>query len=157
MPGESGPWIATAVFCEDVIEDKQGVLTVIRIIDRLTFGAQGPQVPNEMPPIEFPIKLLVGLKAGSARGRGILRVEVESPDGLVHTGPSMGITFISPGTGVNRIFQIQMQIVLEGLYWFNIYFDHQLLTRAPLHVVYVPETIPEPNPPDPLPPSEPSA
>jgi hypothetical protein len=34
------------VFCEKVIEDKEGVLTLVRIIDRVTQTGAGPEAPE---------------------------------------------------------------------------------------------------------------
>ena len=40
------------------------------------------------------------------------------------------------GRGVNLVSQIDIPYKLEGLYWFNIYFDEVLLTRIPLEIRY---------------------
>jgi len=32
----TGPFVSVAAFCENVIEDKSGVLSLIRVVDRLT-------------------------------------------------------------------------------------------------------------------------
>ena len=50
MSFEGGPYLITAAFCEQVIEDKSGVLSLIRIVDRMYITAQGPNAPDEMPP-----------------------------------------------------------------------------------------------------------
>lgn len=37
---ETGPYLKAAAFCGDVIEDKDGVLSLIRVIDRLIVTAE---------------------------------------------------------------------------------------------------------------------
>lgn len=48
MTFEEGPYIQMAAFCQQVIEDKTGVLSLIHVIDTLTHTAAGPDAPDEM-------------------------------------------------------------------------------------------------------------
>lgn len=142
MPVEGGPWLTLAAFCEHVIEDKRGVLSLIGLVDRISIGARGPGVPDSLPPLAFKIRLVLGFRAGTAVGRGNVRVDAEGPDGLVRPGPSFGITFAGPSTGVNRLLDLNMQVEQEGVYWFTIWFDQQRMAQIPLHIIYEPEIIP---------------
>ncbi len=51
MSFEEGPYVQVAAFCDSIIEDKTGALSLIRIIDTLTHTERGPAPPPEMPPI----------------------------------------------------------------------------------------------------------
>jgi hypothetical protein len=51
MPFEGGPYVQAACICENVIEDKVGSFSLIRVIDTLTTSAMGGVVPHEMPPL----------------------------------------------------------------------------------------------------------
>ncbi|MGH9740926.1 MAG: hypothetical protein ACRD51_01105, partial [Candidatus Acidiferrum sp.] len=46
---EGGPYLQMACFCEKVLNEKDGVLSIIRVIDRLTVNASGPDSPEQMP------------------------------------------------------------------------------------------------------------
>ena len=70
MAFEDGPFIQTACFCETVLTEGNGVASLIRIVDTITHHQRGPEPPDEMPPIVFPLKLVLMLKAGRARGAG---------------------------------------------------------------------------------------
>ena len=60
----TGPFIAAAVICENVLNEQDGVLSVIRIIDRLIQQAVGPEPPDDMPPLVIAgnLKMLLSLQ-----------------------------------------------------------------------------------------------
>ena len=44
-----GPYITMATFCEKVLQEADGVLSVIRIIERVTLQANAAGAPAELP------------------------------------------------------------------------------------------------------------
>jgi len=46
MP-ETGPHIVNATFCEKVLIEPDGVLSLIRLVDRFTQTATGPEPPEQ--------------------------------------------------------------------------------------------------------------
>ena len=131
-----GPYIQVSCFCEKVIEDKSGVLSLIRIIDTLEHGAAGPTPPNDMPPFSFSLTLVLMLKSGAARGRYNLRVVPELPNGTGHEPFLATVHFEGEEKGQNIVMSLNFQFTLEGLYWFNVYIDETKLTAIPLRVKY---------------------
>lgn len=81
MAFEGGPYLTAACLCDTIIEDKGGVLSLIRIIDILVHGEMGPNPPEELPPFNYPLKLVLMLKSGAARGRSNLQIKPELPTG----------------------------------------------------------------------------
>ncbi len=81
MAFEDGPFIQVACFCENVIEDKTNVISLIRIIDTFTHTAAGTPLPEDMPPITLNFKLVLMFKSGKARGRYNSKIIPEFPDG----------------------------------------------------------------------------
>ena len=49
MNNTQGPYV-TALLCEKILEEKDGIKTAIRIIDRLTHVRVGPDAPATLPP-----------------------------------------------------------------------------------------------------------
>lgn len=94
-----GPWLQTAVFCENVIEDREGVLSLIRVVDRVIIQAVGGTPPTEMPETEHQLRLAVMLKSGEARGRYTLRFDIEGPDGITRPGSPPSVFTLRGGTG----------------------------------------------------------
>lgn len=142
----SGPYIAAALFCERVLQESDGVLSAIRIIDQQI--VHGPNVPGDMPPATMNATLLIALKAGETRGRYTVRVAPEEPSGQQLPPVDFAVNFLGGDgeQGVNLIVPLGMQVVQEGLYWFDIQWvdtkaaadSVELLTRVPLRVVYQP-------------------
>lgn len=137
MPFETGPYIQAATFCENVIEDKTGVLSLIRVIDTLTHTASGPEPPGEMPPIQWKMKLVIMLKPGQARGRSEVKVVPQPPSG--ETGPSIiySLYFETEDRGANLVLDVAYTFTMEGLYWFVVYLDDAFFTKIPFRVKYM--------------------
>ncbi len=133
----TGPYLKAAVFCSDVIEGKDGVLSLIRVIDRLTVTAAGPQLPSsDMPAVKHPLKLVLMLVSGRARGTHDLALKIERPDSTVDD--LWGGTAFLEGEdrGANTVIDTNVEFTQEGLYWFDLYFDGTRVTRMPFRVIY---------------------
>jgi len=90
----------------------------------------------EMPNVTYPMKMVIMLKSGRARGRHELKIIPELPSG--ETKPPLIRTAQLEGEerGQNYIINMLFTFTVEGLYWFNIYLDDSLLTRIPLRIKY---------------------
>ena len=103
----SGPYVAAGFFCENVIEGKDGVLSVVRIVDRFTRTVTGPGAPDFMPPTPVRAQLLVSLKSGDAQGRHEVSVTVEQPSGLTETiVPGASVLLEGGERGANLVFDL---------------------------------------------------
>lgn len=136
MTSEQGPYIQMAGLCEQVIEDKTGALSLIRIVDTITHTEARPDAPAEMPPVTYPMKMVIMLKSGRARGRHELKIVPELPSGELKDPLIRSIQMEGEERGVNNIINMVFTFTMEGLYWFNLYLDDSLLTRIPLRVKY---------------------
>ena len=130
---DSGPFLAMAVLCDSVIEGKDGVLSLIRLIDQVNV-----LVPFKTePPMEAPVILTfaLGFKAGNAKGTYSVRLEAEGPTGRqTHLG-DVSLSFQGPPEqGANIITSLRFNFESEGLYWFNVYLENVFITRLPLRV-----------------------
>jgi len=143
----SGPYVQIAVLCETFIKGEQShALSLINIIEGVTVAGDGPN----MPPAKVgpPLKLVINLWAGSARGRYSLKLRPEAPSGLQDdlievAQPNFG----APGTGLGLDHIVPMpeyEMTEEGTHWFDVLLtpvgedDGQLLTRIPFVIAYQP-------------------
>ena len=135
-PFEQGPYIQVAAFCERVLREADGVISLIRVVDVVTHTERGPSPPRDMPTIRYPLTLVLTLKSGRTRGRHEVTITPELPSG--ETLPSTTITaqMEGEGRGVNVSSLIDIPYSMEGLYWFHIRFDDNILTRMPLQIRY---------------------
>ena len=136
MTFEQGPYIQMAGICEQVIEDKTGALSLIRIIHTISHTEARPAAPTEMPPVTYPMKMIIMLKAGRARGRHELKIVPQLPSGETKTPLIRSVQMEGEERGFNNIINMLFTFTMESLYWFNIYLDDSLLTRIPLRIKY---------------------
>ena len=137
-PSRPLPYVQTAVFCEQILDQTEGVVSAIRIFDRLNLLSQ-PEPPPGTPPGAQPVvmvKILLMLKSGPVRGRRTIRIVYEAPKGQsdeLHRGPA---EFQGKENGVVIHGPVAIPMHGEGLYWCNIFVDDVQITRMPLRVAY---------------------
>lgn len=132
---DTGPYVHVACFCERVLQEADGVLSAIRIVDRffIQMDSNSGAGPAPLPPI--PATLLIMLKSGSARGTIELRIESEAPDGLRQSMLTVPVLFEGEDRGHNLVLPLELQPRHAGLHWFDLLLEDRLLTRVPLRVV----------------------
>src|SRR4051812_12789274 len=102
MADGGGPHLGLAVLCEKGIEDKEGVLSLIRVVDQITQTATGPDAPEQMPPfILGNLTMVITLKADKARGRYGLKIRPEDPSGIHLPAVELPIHLEGGNRGVN--------------------------------------------------------
>ncbi|MBI1766117.1 MAG: hypothetical protein HYR56_32330 [Acidobacteria bacterium] len=132
----AGPFISAAVLCHMVIEEKDGVNSIIRMVDRLIFTVSG-EAPEEMPSIPVNnLVLFLGFKSGLARDSYLIKLTLSSPSGEETNQASFTALFEGEERGVNVKLQLNLEIKEEGLHWFNVYLHDDLVTKVPLRVIY---------------------
>jgi len=136
MNSTSGPFLQAALFCDKVLQEQDGTLSAIRIIDRVLQTYQGPEITEGMPSVKINISVLVALKSGDFRGKKELKITPKSPSGLIMPGFSGPLLFEGDERGVNVILMYSFDTKEEGLYWFDVQLDDELLTRMPLRIIY---------------------
>ena len=137
---DSGPYLVVAVFSEAVLQEQDGVASLIRIVDRTIMRVTGTAVPEEMPPFERRLNLYLSFKSGDARGTISIKVTRTLPSGLTDNENAFetGVHFEGGNRGHNLNLQLQMRFTEPGIYWFNVYVDDRLATRTPFEVIYLP-------------------
>lgn len=136
-----GPFV-TALLCERILEERDGVKTAVRIIDQLNRGAIGAPPPAVMEPFQQNLGLLIRLKAGIARGTQQVKTEIRNPSNEVivtlnHPAPLAG----PEDAGFDLVFNLMLEINQAGTWWFDIYIGQERWTRVPLRVVYLPQHV----------------
>lgn len=133
---DTGPYLKAAAICSDVIEGKDGVLSLIRIIDRLTITATGPQSPPEMPRAKYPLKIVLMFVSGSARGSHDVAVKMERPDATLRDCWAGTVFLEGEDRGANVVVGLEIDFPEQGLYWFDLYLNDARVTRMPFRVIY---------------------
>lgn len=129
------PYLEIAVLCQEVLEEKTGLLTLVRLTDRLIVTA-GSGSPEDLPPVPVNLVAVIGFKAGDARGRHNLSLKQETPSGLMLPAVTVPMFFEGEDRGARVILKLGLQAEQEGLYWFDVQLDERPITRIPLRVIY---------------------
>jgi hypothetical protein len=139
---EDGPYLSAALLCDRVLLEQDNTPTAIRIIDRavtnivtITGSGAPTAAPVEPEPEPFSFTLFISLKSGKARGSSTVKIVLEQPSGIKSRPQELPVLFEGEDRGVNLIVPFKMKPDPEGLYWFHILLEDQLLTRIPLRVI----------------------
>jgi hypothetical protein len=139
-----GPYVQIAVICESFIKGEQShALSIINILEGLSGG--GPEA--EMPPMTLqpPMKLIINLWAGQARGRYSLKLRPEAPSGMQDDPIDLTEVQFTELTGLGRDIILPMpriELMEPGTHWFDVLLapfgegEAQLLTRIPFILNY---------------------
>jgi hypothetical protein len=133
---EGGPYLNAALLCERTIQENDGVLTLVRAIDKVI--AAPVEISGQLQPFMVSLSLAVVLKSGTARGEFVLVVHPQQPDGsyLPRSETAFSLTGTDDGQGANVVINMNLGVHQEGMYWFDILLDAELLTRVPLRIEY---------------------
>jgi len=131
-----GPYLRCALICERVLEEKDNVLSAVRIFERFIVAATGPDAPESIPKTTVPFALLISFIPGEARGSARVQVQMEEPSNLKREPLEFTVHFDAPSNPVNLILNFQLDIEQPGLYWFDVLLDGRLITRVPLLLQY---------------------
>lgn len=135
-PFAGGPYVQIAGFCERILREADGVLSLIRMVDVVTHTENRPDAPEEMPAFHYPLTLVLTLKSGEARGRHDISITPVQPGGESLGTITASIRLEGEGRGANIVSPIDLPYTQEGLYWFDIHLGQDILTRIPLEVRY---------------------
>jgi hypothetical protein len=126
-------YLHVATFCEKILHEADGVNSIIRMVDR--FNIQGPN--EEMPPTVLSFMVYVSFKSGFMRGKQKISLRPKSPKG--EDLPAMDFPVLFEGDddrGPAIGFQVNWAVQEEGLFWWDLYLNDELVTRMPLRVDY---------------------
>ncbi len=140
---ERGPYLSAALLCEKVLVEQDGAKSAIRIIDRVTRTAIGPNPPVEMVPFDYDLKLLIKFKSGWARGVHNVKIQPSKPSSELMPEIVNSVLFEGEeDRGVDIIVDIHFKLDQTGIYWIHIYLNEMKITQIPLRVVYIPQIRP---------------
>ena len=121
-----GPFLQMAVMCEKALQETDGVLSVIRIVDRLTIpGARPVQITG-----------VINFNSGFAQGRYTVKLRPQTPSGKSMGEREFPVLFEGDERGVTLLADIGFVAEEEGLYWFDVLLGEAVVTRIPVRILY---------------------
>jgi hypothetical protein len=129
-----GPFLDSALICEQVIRERDGTYSAIRMVNRLTLHADAP-APGVI--LVTPVWLLVSFKAGIFQGTQSLLFFIEDPSGKryqpFHPAP---MTFRGEDTGEVAVCPLRLRYDKDGTYWIEIVLNRKRFSRIPLTIAF---------------------
>jgi hypothetical protein len=133
--GIDGPFLQTAVFCEKALQEKDGVVSAIRIIDRFIISA-GEDAPELMPPMTVGMVALIIFKSGDASGKHELKIKPISPSGKELAAFMFPFILAGGEHSANIVINYTINAEEAGLYWFDIMLGDKFITKMSMNIIY---------------------
>jgi hypothetical protein len=133
--GNTRPFVNMACICENALQDKDGVLSAIRVIDTVF-----AELPKDLPPnaegvLEYWCVII--LKAGDLVGSfEKLNIRLIGPSGDIRqlTEKPIPTAFSGGANGINVRIKLTLGIKKYGLAWIDVLWGEDVLTSVPLDV-----------------------
>lgn len=133
-PTSRGPFLTAAAFFEVVIREDTGVLSLVRMIDRITISAHHDSI-NSLPPSSIRTNLVVSFRGQNLERSGTISIHPEKPSG--DRMDRMEIPFVLDAqSGLNLNIALDLLVDEAGYYWFDILMDDEVVTQTPLQIVF---------------------
>ena len=127
------PYLSVATFCEKILTEADGGVSLIRMFDRYSLPAPSPQTPAS----PIPLNAAIILRSGIFRGPATLKIRPNSPSGQELPTLEFPIHFEGDDERGSAIM-VNMGFAPpeQGLFWFDVILDDELITRIPLRVIF---------------------
>jgi len=139
MPVSGGPYLMAAFFCERVLQERDGVVSFIRAVDR--WNVVGP-TPTMNPTI-IPTTLVVLFRSGVMRGSAVVTVTPISPSNQRMQAINASVNFEGDDErGCGITLPVGFPVNEPGVFWFEVGLSAQggasaVLTNIPMRIVYL--------------------
>lgn len=135
MAKNTKPFVQLACVCERAVEEKDGVLTLFRVIDTVFTGLKAEAPANALPTVEFDC--VVSVKSGDLVGTyNELMLRATAPGGKSENMVPQPIRTVFTGgsNGINVKVHLVLQVKTFGIMWFDVLWGTEVLTRIPLDI-----------------------
>ena len=146
---EPKPVLLVACLCDNVIIEKDGTVSVIRMVDSVTLMIPKPDAMPEDFVKSFPpevaaklmtaapliqLKLLICVKAGEYSGTVSLKTRLITTSGKVRDFQPIGesVELKEPNAGLNAIMDLRLLVRRVGLCWIEVFVNEEIRSRIPL-------------------------
>lgn len=137
MPGPIEPYLKLGAICERVLQEKDGVLSIIRMVDQFTLTVAGKEPPDQLPEGEALLTIVMSWVGGLGRHEAVFNIV--SPSGEAQPSPrSWSFTLDAINRGHNIIVTLPVKIRREGIYWIEFILNGQVKSRIPFQIQYEP-------------------
>lgn len=135
MTGPVEPCLKLGVICERVLEEKDSVLSLVRVVDKFTIAITGKEPPDQLP--EGIVNLTIVMSWAGGLGRHEATFNITSPGGGIQPSPrSWSFNLDSLNRGHNIVVTLPVKITNPGVYWIEFILNDKVKSRIPFQVLY---------------------
>lgn len=129
------PFVQAACICEKVIQDKDDIFSLIRIVD--TYYLQPIKDVPEGAVGAIELSVFVSVKSGDLNGSYEMSLALRNPIGEVKklTEKPLPVVLTGGEHGFNLNVHFMLEVKRFGLFWFDVIWGDELLTSIPLKLV----------------------
>jgi len=128
------PFVAVACVCEQVLIEKDEVVSLVRIVDTFYLA-----IPSTLPtePMRVRLTAFISIKSGEVTGQHEISVALSQPDGVAQPPQRFPVVLQGGEHGVNIRLDLELfgkaagSPPALGLYWLDVSWGEELLTRVP--------------------------
>jgi hypothetical protein len=133
VPYAAGPFIQIATFCRDVVEQADGGVTLVGVLDAVELE------PDDEGRHVAAMLAFISVRAGAMAGKHRIRIQPDRP-GLLFPDGDLSAFFDGGLSGLEAQVEVVFVAVEQGLYWFEVLLDDELLlTKIPLQIRFAAE------------------
>ena len=134
---DAKPLVQIACICERVLIEPDNVASLIRVVDTYNLTT----LPEPLPPgvvLQTDLTAFISLKSGDVVGDFEVGLRLRSPDGKDSPIRMWKTEFLGGEQGVNMKIAFTLKDPKFGLYWFDVLWGDDVLTRIPFRLKSIP-------------------
>ena len=127
------PFVQVACICEKVLVEPDKVASLIRVVDTYFIELPKDPLPSNCAAV-LDLTVFVSLKSGDVTGEHKIGLRLVSPDNKSQPAKEWPAEFLGGEAGVSLKVAFSMGKVTFGLYWFDVLWEGEVLTRIPFRL-----------------------
>jgi hypothetical protein len=124
------PLVQAACVCENALVEPDNTVSLIRVVDTFTANLNVPEGLKAA----ITLNIVVMLKSGDVRGSHELAIHLHQPNKKHQELKRWTALFEGNESGSNMKMQFNLITPKEGLYWFDVLWGEEVLTRIPFRL-----------------------
>jgi hypothetical protein len=129
------PYVTVACICEKALQEKDEVLSLVRIVDIFNIQKFPENLVEEGVAAVLEFTVVVTLKSGDLRGRFEVGLSLRPPAGEAkELLPPQPVVLTGDERGPNLIARVQLKVEEYGLFWCDVMWEKEVLTSIPFRL-----------------------
>lgn len=144
MVGPIEPQLQYGFVCSTVLQEKDGVLSFIRVVNKDEIRIPGTEPPETLPPGLAPVTIVMGW--GGGLGTHETAFNIISPGGETQLSPqtwSFNLEAIHKTHTI--VAQVPIRVTRPGVYWIEFVLNGEIKGRTPYQILYLRQQLRKPG------------